>query len=42
MAFTGAFLVTQTSDITSLVVTDSSSYSSEGAGHFFWPEGVLV
>jgi hypothetical protein len=34
MAFTGLFTVTQTSDITSLVVTDTSSYSSEGQGTF--------
>lgn len=34
MAFTGAFEVTQTSDITSLVITDTSSYSSEGQGTF--------
>jgi hypothetical protein len=34
MAFTGSFEVTQTSDITSLVVTDLSSYSSEGQGAF--------
>lgn len=34
MAFTGSFEVTQTSDITSLVVTDTSSYSSEGQGTF--------
>lgn len=34
MAFTGIFEVTQTSDITSLVVTDTSSYSSEGQGTF--------
>ncbi len=34
MAFTGSFEVTQTSDITSLVITDTSSYSSEGQGTF--------
>lgn len=34
MAFTGSFTVTQTSDITSLVITDISSYSSEGQGTF--------
>lgn len=34
MAFTGTFEVTQTSDITSFVVTDTSSYSSEGQGTF--------
>lgn len=34
MAFTGSFEITQTSDITSLVVTDTSSYSSEGQGTF--------
>lgn len=34
MAFTGSLEVTQTSDITSLVVTDTSSYSSEGQGTF--------
>lgn len=34
MAFTGSFEVSQTSDITSLVVTDTSSYSSEGQGTF--------
>src|SRR6478736_6811757 len=34
MAFTGSFEVTQTSDVTSLVVTDTSSYSSEGQGTF--------
>lgn len=34
MAFTGAFTVTQTSDITSLVINDTSSYSSEGQGTF--------
>lgn len=32
--FTGTFTVTQTSDITSLVITDTSSYSSEGQGTF--------
>jgi hypothetical protein len=34
MAFTGTFTVTQTSDITSLVITDTSSYVSEGQGTF--------
>jgi hypothetical protein len=34
MAFTGSFEVSQTSDVTSLVVTDTSSYSSEGQGTF--------
>ena len=34
MAFTGSFEVSQTSDITSFVVTDTSSYSSEGQGTF--------
>lgn len=34
MAFTGTFTVTQTSDISSLVVTDTSSYSGEGQGTF--------
>lgn len=34
MAFTGTTEVTQTSDITSLVVTDTSSYASEGQGTF--------
>lgn len=34
MAFTGSLEVTQTSDITSIVVTDTSSYSSEGQGTF--------
>lgn len=34
MAFTGSFEVTQTSDITGLVVTDTSSYASEGQGTF--------
>lgn len=34
MAFTGTFTVTQTSDITSLVITDTSSYASEGQGTF--------
>lgn len=34
MAFTGLFSVSQTSDITSLVVTDDSSYASEGQGTF--------
>lgn len=34
MAFTGSTEVTQTSDITSLVVTDTSSYASEGQGTF--------
>jgi hypothetical protein len=34
MAFTGTFTVTQTSDITSLVITDTSDYSSEGQGTF--------
>lgn len=34
MAFTGLFSVTQTSDITSLVITDDSSYASEGQGTF--------
>lgn len=34
MAFTGLFSVTQTSDITSLVITDLSSYSSEAQGSF--------
>lgn len=32
--FTGTFTVTQTSDITSLVVNDTSSYSGEGQGTF--------
>jgi hypothetical protein len=34
MAFTGLFAVSQTSDITSLVITDNSSYSSEAQGSF--------
>jgi len=34
MAFTGTFTVTQTSDITSLVITDTSDYSGEGQGTF--------
>jgi len=34
MAFTGTFTVTQTSDITSLVVNDTSSYVGEGQGTF--------
>jgi hypothetical protein len=34
MAFNGTFEVTQTSDITSLVITDTSSYSGEGQGTF--------
>ena len=34
MAFTGLFSVSQTSDITSLVITDDSSYSSEAQGTF--------
>lgn len=34
MAFTGSFAISQTSDITSLVVTDTSSYASEGQGTF--------
>ena len=34
MAFTGAIEITQTSDITGLVVTDTSSYASEGQGTF--------
>jgi len=34
MAFTGTSTVTQTSDITSLVITDTSSYSSEAQGTF--------
>jgi hypothetical protein len=34
MAFTGVFEVSQTSDLTSLVITDTSSYSSEGQGTF--------
>jgi hypothetical protein len=34
MAFTGTFTVTQTSDLTSLTVNDTSSYSSEGQGTF--------
>lgn len=34
MAFTGDFEVSQTSDITSLVITDTSSYASEGQGTF--------
>jgi hypothetical protein len=34
MAFTGTFTITQTSDITSLVVTDTSSYASEAQGTF--------
>lgn len=34
MAFTGSLEVSQTSDITSFVVTDTSSYSSEGQGTF--------
>lgn len=34
MAFTGTFTVTQTSDLTSFVVNDTSSYSSEGTGTF--------
>lgn len=34
MAFTGSFEITQTSDVTSLVVTDTSSYVSEGQGTF--------
>lgn len=32
--FTGTFTVTQTSDISSLVVNDTSSYASEGQGTF--------
>ena len=32
--FTGTFTVTQTSDITSLVINDTSSYSGEGQGTF--------
>lgn len=34
MAFTGVFSITQTSDITSLVVTDDSSYADEAQGTF--------
>lgn len=34
MAFTGSFTVSQTSDLTSFVVTDTSSYVSEGQGTF--------
>lgn len=34
MAFNGSFDVTQTSDITSLVITDTSDYSGEGQGTF--------
>lgn len=34
MAFTGLFSVSQTSDLTSFVVTDDSSYSSEAQGTF--------
>lgn len=34
MAFTGLFSVSQTSDYTSFVVTDISSYTSEGQGTF--------
>jgi hypothetical protein len=34
MAFTGSFEVSQTSDLTSLVITDTSSYASEGQGTF--------
>jgi hypothetical protein len=32
--FTGTFTVTQTSDVTSLVITDTSSYAGESAGTF--------
>jgi hypothetical protein len=32
--FTGQFTITQTSDITSFIVNDTSSYSSEGQGTF--------
>lgn len=32
--FTGSFTVSQTSDFTSLVITDNSSYASEGQGTF--------
>lgn len=34
MAFTGSFTLTQTSDITSLVINDTSSYSDEPTGTF--------
>ncbi len=34
MAFFGTITVTQTSDITSFIVTDTSNYGSEGAGTF--------
>ena len=34
MAFTGTFTIAQTSDLTSFVVNDTSSYSSEGTGTF--------
>lgn len=34
MAFTGTFTISQTSDISSFSVTDSSSYSGEGQGTF--------
>lgn len=34
MAFTGFFTVSQTSDITSLVITDTSSYADEAQGTF--------
>lgn len=34
MAFIGTFTVTQTSDLTSFVITDTSNYGSEGTGTF--------
>jgi hypothetical protein len=34
MAFFGVFVVTQTSDITSFTITDTSNYGSEGTGTF--------
>lgn len=34
MAFTGAYQITQTTDTTAFVLTDTSSYSSEGTGTF--------
>lgn len=34
MAFLGTFTVTQTSDITSFIITDTSNYGSEGTGTF--------
>lgn len=34
MAFTGAYQITQTTDTTAFILTDTSSYASEGTGTF--------